>query len=90
MIFHFLKTPFVQKLNSVVNLESEIVYCIVVGYAFNDLSRRIVIGIKSLFYPFADKVAENSAEIFVTGIGHKATRVSKHTEEATESREITR
>ena len=50
-------------------LQTEVAFCVVVADAFYDLFERcFIIRIFTVFDPFADLVAEDAAEVFVTGI----------------------
>ena len=63
-------------------LQVEITLCVVEGDAFYQLLQAGVdIGILAVFYPVADEVAQNSAEVIVTGIAQEGTGVSQHTNE---------
>ena len=45
-------------------LQTEVAFCVVVGDAFYDLFEGCVnVGILTVFYPIADEVAHNAAEV---------------------------
>ena len=60
-------------------VESEIVGRIIVANVFNHGSEQLHVGGDfAIFNIVADEVAEDPAEIFMTGIGEEAARVGEH------------
>ena len=63
--------------------KSEIPYGIVVADIFHDFFQQVIIlGVFSIFNPSPQQFTQNPAEIFMPGVGKKASGIRKHSHKA--------
>ena len=63
-------------------LKVKILLRVIVADALDDfLESRFIVGVFTVLYPLTDHVAENSAEVLVTGVGKEGTGVCEHAHE---------
>ena len=67
----------------------KIAFCVIIADSRNNVLEGFgIVGVKSVFHPTADKIAEYTTEVFVTGVGDEASGVGKHSDEATENPKV--
>ena len=63
-------------------LQTKVTDSIAVADAFNNFPQgSIIIGVLAVFYPVANEIAEDTAEIIVPGIAQEGAGVGEHTDE---------
>ena len=61
------------------NIKFEVVLCVVVRDIFYNLGENVVIlGELSVFHPVAEQIAEDTPEVFMSGVGQEAPGVCQH------------
>ena len=61
-------------------LQGEVTLCVVEADALDDLLQSLlVVGILAVLDPLADDVAQDAAEVIVTGVAQEAAAVGQHT-----------
>ena len=66
--------------------ELKVVLCVIVRDVFNNFRKSLVIRREfPVLYPAADQVAQDTSEVFMSGVGQEASGVGQHADEVAQA-----